>query len=165
MLVGGVMAPVRGDYEFLGEGMPIFFPRRLAHRLKLGLVFDGGCLFNQLTVAENIALLFVLSSQPLRGSSRSKCRHADRVDGVVAALRPIPGAQGRNWQRRAGASAGADPETRCCCSIRRFPGSTSVNKIGGSTQGQLSRGHPYYEGRPVTIATTASLPELARAGV
>ena len=36
--------------------MPLFEEARLKERLRLGLVFDGGQLFNHLTVAENIAL-------------------------------------------------------------------------------------------------------------
>ena len=56
MLTGGLMAPQRGRYRFFGEEMPIFEDARLKERLRLGLVFDGGQLFNHLTVAENVAL-------------------------------------------------------------------------------------------------------------
>ena len=56
MLTGGLMAPRQGQYRFLGEEMPIFEESRLKERLRLGLVFDGGQLFNHLTVAENVLL-------------------------------------------------------------------------------------------------------------
>jgi len=51
MLTGGLMPPQRGRYQFFGEAMPIFEEARLKERLRLGLVFDGGQLFHQLTVA------------------------------------------------------------------------------------------------------------------
>src|SRR5512138_358408 len=56
MMTGGVMPPRAGQYWLLGEEMPIFDAERLRHRLRLGLVFDGGQLLNHLTVAENVAL-------------------------------------------------------------------------------------------------------------
>ena len=56
LLTGGLMPPRRGQYRFFGEEMPIFEDARLKERLRLGLVFEGGQLFNHLTVAENVAL-------------------------------------------------------------------------------------------------------------
>src|SRR5207248_10938403 len=53
MMTGGLMAPPRGSYKLFGEQMPIFEEARLSERLRLGLVFDTGQLFNHLTVAEN----------------------------------------------------------------------------------------------------------------
>ncbi len=56
MLAAGLMSPTGGDYRLFGETMPIYDEDRLAQRLRVALVFDGGHLFNQLSVAENIAL-------------------------------------------------------------------------------------------------------------
>ena len=56
MMTGGVMAPASGEYLLYGEKMPIFDEGRLATRLLMGLVFEGGQLFNHLTVRENVAL-------------------------------------------------------------------------------------------------------------
>ena len=56
MMTGGLVAPVQGTYHFFGEEMPIFEDAKLAERLRLGFVFDGGQLFNHLTVLENVAL-------------------------------------------------------------------------------------------------------------
>ncbi len=72
MLTGGLMGPRRGRYLFFGEEMPIFEGARLKERLRLGLVFDGGQLFNHLTVAENVAL-------PLRYH-----RNLSRSEGAAA---------------------------------------------------------------------------------
>jgi len=49
MTVGGIMSPADGEYFLLGERMPIFEEAYMAHRLRLGFVFDGGQLLGQLT--------------------------------------------------------------------------------------------------------------------
>src|ERR1044071_7409198 len=56
LMTAGLMAPAQGAYRLFGEQMPMFDEARLEERLRLGLVFDGGQLFNHLTVAENVAL-------------------------------------------------------------------------------------------------------------
>src|SRR5438876_5384484 len=56
MMTAGLMPPAEGNYRLFGEEMPIFDEGRLRHRLRLGLVFDGGQLLNHLTVWENVAL-------------------------------------------------------------------------------------------------------------
>src|SRR2546422_9233418 len=56
MMTGGLIPPASGHYRLFGEPMPIFEDARLKERLRLGLVFDGGQLFNHITVAENVAL-------------------------------------------------------------------------------------------------------------
>src|SRR6266545_3573951 len=56
LLTDGLLPPARGTYRFFNEVMPIFEDERLAERLRLGLVFDGGQLFNHMTIAENVAL-------------------------------------------------------------------------------------------------------------
>jgi ABC-type transporter Mla maintaining outer membrane lipid asymmetry ATPase subunit MlaF len=102
MMTGGVMAPLRGRYRLRGEEMPIFDEARLYHRLRLGLVFDGGQLLNHLTIRENISL-------PLRyHRNLGKAGAEAEVATLLAAteLEPwansTPGAIGRNWQQRAG---------------------------------------------------------------
>jgi len=159
MLVGGVMAPVRGTYHFMGEGMPIFSEERLAHRLKLGLVFDGGRLFNHLTVAENIALpLQYHRNLPVSEIESLLCELLELV-GMSHVARKRPSALGRNWQQRAALARALalKPEVLLLDS-----------PLSGLDQRQLnwwleilcrlSQGHPYYEGKPVTlVATTDNL--------
>ena len=102
MMTAGLMPPLAGEYCLFGEPMPMFEDAQLPHRLRLGLVFETGQLFNQLTVSENIAL-------PL-------CYHrnlspADAAPYVQAILQAMelshwanstPGALGRNWHKRVG---------------------------------------------------------------
>ena len=102
LLTDGLLPPVRGTYRFFNEVMPIFEDERLAERLRLGLVFDGGQLFNHLTIAENVAL-------PLRYHRSLASRDAEpRVQAMLelTELLPFanspPAAIARNWQKRAG---------------------------------------------------------------
>lgn len=102
MMSGGLMPPLRGTYRLFGDPMPMFEDSQLITRLRMGLVFQSGQLFNHLTVWENIAL-------PLRYH-----RNLSAVEAVVEVkpwlealgLAPwadsTPGALGRNWQKRVG---------------------------------------------------------------
>jgi ABC-type transporter Mla maintaining outer membrane lipid asymmetry ATPase subunit MlaF len=102
MMTAGLMAARGGSYRLFGEVMPIFEETRLRTRLRLGFVFDGGQMFNHLTVADNIAL-------PLRYHEDLPPEQlTERVDALLelAELKPFarrtPGALGRNWQKRVG---------------------------------------------------------------
>jgi ABC-type transporter Mla maintaining outer membrane lipid asymmetry ATPase subunit MlaF len=102
MMTAGLMAPLNGQYRLFGQEMPMFDEARLSQRLRLGLAFENGQLFNHLTVAENLAL-------PLRYHWNLP---DPEVHGAVQAMLEVmelgpwadstPGALGRNWQKRAG---------------------------------------------------------------
>ena len=102
MTTGGIMSPAGGEYWFLGERMPIFEELRMAHRLKLGFVFDGGQLLGHLTVTENIAL-------PLQYHRLlPPAEIGPRVQELLEAMELMPWANntpanvGRSWRQRAG---------------------------------------------------------------
>src|SRR5712671_679432 len=48
LMTGGLMPPAAGEYRLFGESMPIFDEARLPHRLRMGLTFETGQLFNHL---------------------------------------------------------------------------------------------------------------------
>jgi ABC-type transporter Mla maintaining outer membrane lipid asymmetry ATPase subunit MlaF len=159
MLAGGIMAPAGGSYDFLGEGMPIFSEERLAHRLKLGLVFEGGRLFNQLTVAENIAL-------PLRYHRNLPPSEVEPVVSTLIELMGLsqwahtrPGSLGRNWQRRAALARALALKPELLLLDAPVTGLDLRQRDWWfNFLDELSRGHPWYEGRPVTlVVTTANL--------
>jgi ABC-type transporter Mla maintaining outer membrane lipid asymmetry ATPase subunit MlaF len=159
MMTGGVTAPVSGQYWLFGEEMPIFDEPRLATRLRLGLVFDGGQLFNHLTVRENVAL-------PLRYHENLTAAQAnDRVVALMDGLELLPwadstpGTIGRNWQKRVGLAR----------ALALKPELLLVDNPLGALDfrhaqwwlnflDQLAKGHPLLESRPVTlVVTTADL--------
>jgi len=159
MMTGGVMPTLSGRYCLCGEEMPIFDEARLAHRLRLGLVFDGGQLLSQLTVEENVAL-------PLRYHRNLTAADAQaEVSRVIEAMElgpwanRTPGAIGRNWQKRVGLARAL---------ILRPEVLLIDNPLAGLDLrhvywwlrflGQLSKGHHLLQGRPVTlVVTTADL--------
>jgi ABC-type transporter Mla maintaining outer membrane lipid asymmetry ATPase subunit MlaF len=139
--------------------MPIFEESRLEERLRLGLVFDDGQLFNHLTVRENIAL-------PLRyHHNLTAADAAPHVQPMLDAMElgpwadNPPGAIGRNWQKRVGLAR----------ALLLRPELLLVdNPIGGldplhtawwlSFLSELAHGHQLLEGRPMTLViTTADL--------
>jgi ABC-type transporter Mla maintaining outer membrane lipid asymmetry ATPase subunit MlaF len=159
MMTGSLMPPLRGRYWLFDEEMPIFDEARLATRLRLGLVFDGGQLFNHLTVRENIAL-------PLRyHRNLGKAQAEPEILPLMEALELMPwadstpGAIGRNWQKRVGLARAL---------VLRPEVLLIDNPLGGldlrhtnwwlKFLDQLSKGHALLQQRPVTlIVTTANL--------
>jgi ABC-type transporter Mla maintaining outer membrane lipid asymmetry ATPase subunit MlaF len=157
MMTAGLMPPAEGTYRLFREPMPIFDEERLPIRLRLGLVFDGGQLFNHLTVFENIAL-------PLRyHRNLAATQAAEQTKRWMEAveLEPwagsTPGTLGRNWQKRAGLARALilQPEILLV-----------DNPLGGldlrhthwwlGLLDQLSKGHPLMGGKPVTVVVTGS---------
>lgn len=156
MTVGGLRPPAAGEYFLLGERMPIFEQSRLAQRLKLGLVFDGGQLLGHLTVAENIAL-------PLRYHQRLPARESEaRVRELLewAQLMPwansTPANVGRGWRQRAGLARALalQPEVLLLDSPLTGLDGRQVWWWRGMLD-ELSRGHSIAGGRPVTLVVTA----------
>ena len=157
MLTGGLMPPVAGSYRFLGEQMPIYDEARLRERLRLGLVFDGGQLFNHLTVADNVGL-------PLRYHRNLSKADADaEVRALLEALElapwadSTPGAIGRNWQKRVGLARALilKPELLLVDSPLGGLDLRHASWWLGFLD-QLSRGHRLMDGRPVTLVTAAA---------
>ena len=159
MLTGGVMAPLQGSYEFLGEGMPIFSDERLAHRLKLGLVFDGGRPFNQLTVSENIALPLRYHRNLDDADVAPTVRTLLELTGLTHCAGVLPSSLGRNWQRRAALARALALRPEVLLLDTPLAGMDQRQQQWWfGFLDQLSKGHPFYEGRPITIiVTTANL--------
>jgi ABC-type transporter Mla maintaining outer membrane lipid asymmetry ATPase subunit MlaF len=155
MLAGGVMAPSQGSYEFLGEPMPIFSEERLAHRLRLGLVFDGGCLFNHLTVAENIALPLQYHRNLPAAEVEPQLAVLLELTGMMPFARKRPSALGRNWQQRAALARALALKPEVLLLDSPLTGLDQRQQNWWVTiLSRLAKGHPYYEGKPVTLAVT-----------
>ena len=155
LTVGGIMSPASGEFYFLGEPMPIFDESRMAHRLKLGFVFDGGQLLGSLTVAENIAL-------PLRyHSDKSAAEIESRVEELLAVTELTPWANNtpvnvaRSLQQRAGLARALAlfPELLLLDSpLTGLDVRQAAWWLG--FLGKLARGHRIMEGKPVTLVAT-----------
>lgn len=157
MLTAGLMPPREGVYRFLGETMPIFDQERLELRLKLGILFDGGQLFNHLTISENIALPLRyhhnLSAAEATGQVQPWLEALDLSDLAAS----TPSAVGRNWQKRAGLARALvlKPEVLLV-----------DNPLGGLDPrhaawwlgflSSLSRGHALLDHKPLTLIIAVS---------
>ena len=157
MLTAELTAPRQGQYLFFGETMPIFDEARLKERLRLGLVFDGGQLFNQLTVAENVAL-------PLRyHHNLSKAEGATAVSKLLEYTELTPWAEsasgqlGRSWQKRAGLARALalEPEVLLVDNPLAGLDPHHVRWWLGFLD-QLSKGHPLMHDRPITLVVTTA---------
>ncbi len=159
MMTAGLMPPRAGEYRLFGETMPIFDESRLAQRLRLGLVFDGGQLLNHLTLFENVAL-------PLRYQRNlSRAEVEDEVGAMLSAMELLPwasstpGAMPRPWRKRAGLARALmlRPELL----LVDCPISSADLRHANWWLGfldTLAHGHALLGGRPVTlIATTEDL--------
>lgn len=159
MLTGGLMSPVRGTYRFFDEEMPIFEDERLPQRLRLGLVFDVGQLFNQMTIAENVAL-------PLRYHENLTLADAEaRVQALMEMLEltpfahRLPAGVARNWQKRAGLARALmlQPDLLLLDNPLRGLDARHAAWCLNFLE-QLSAGHSFRGGRPMTmVATTEDL--------
>ena len=157
MLTGGLMAPRQGRYRLFGEEMPIFEEARLKERLRLGLVFEGGQLFNHLTVAENVALPLRYHHNLSRIEATAAVRELLECTELTPWAESTPGALGHSWQKRAGLARALalQPEVLLV-----------DNPLGGLDPrhvhwwlgflDQLSKGHRLAQGRPVTLVVTAA---------
>src|SRR5205823_2278055 len=157
MMAGGLMPPVRGDYRLLGEQMPIFDEARLPKRLRLGLVFETGQLFNHLTISENVAL-------PLRyHSNLDKAAAQMETQPILDALElapwadSTPGALGRNWQKRVGLARALALKPEVLLVDSPLTGLDLRHVTWWLTfLDALSRGHALLEGRAMTLVVTGA---------
>src|SRR5436309_3038751 len=157
MMTGGLMPPAAGSYHLFGEQMPIFDEARLKTRLRMGLVFDGGQLFNHLTVSENIAL-------PLRyHQNLTKAEAEGQVQPILESMElgpwadSTPGAIGRNWQKRVGLARALALKPELLLVDSPLTG-LDLRHINWWLKflAQLSKGHELLQGRPATLVVTSA---------
>ena len=156
LMAGGLSAPASGEYFFLGERMPIFEEPRLAHRLKLGFVFDGGQLLGQLNVGENVALPLRYHQNLGYAEAESRVRAILEFTGLNPWANHMPGEIGRSWRQRAGLARALvlHPEVLLLDSpLTGLDVRHATWWLGMLSQ--LSRGHSFMGDRPVTVIATA----------
>lgn len=159
LMTGGLMPPTRGSYRLFGEPMPIFDEARLKERLRLGLVFETGQLFNHLTVWENVAL-------PLRYHRNLGFAEAEpHVQPLLAAMelepfaQSTPGALNRSWQKRVALARALILQPEILLLDSPLAGLDLRHASWWrALLDQLSRGHELLQRRPLTLViTTADL--------
>jgi ABC-type transporter Mla maintaining outer membrane lipid asymmetry ATPase subunit MlaF len=165
MLTGGMMAPASGSYRFLGEEMPIFEDHRLKDRLKLGFVFENGQLFNHLTIAENISLPLRYHSNLSEADADAEVQRLLELTELAPWADSTPGAMARNWQRRAGLARALILRPEVLLLDNPLAGLDLRHRAWWlNLLEQLSRGHEWMNGRPMTLIVTTNDLRLWRGG-
>lgn len=155
MLAGGLMSPAHGTYRFFGEEMPIFEEERMEQRLRLGLVFDGGQLFNQMTIAENVALPLRYRQDLTRDEAEPQVQAMLDLLELTVFARRLPGAVARNWQKRAGLARALMLKPDVLLLDNPLTGLDARHAIWWlNFLGQLSRGQTALRSQPMTLVVT-----------
>jgi ABC-type transporter Mla maintaining outer membrane lipid asymmetry ATPase subunit MlaF len=156
MLAAGLMPPAAGICKLFGNDTKYFGEAELAERLRVGFVFQGGHLFNQLTIAENVAL-------PLRYQKNLTPEAvAPEVNGLLELMELAPLAEATpadvaaNWRQRAALARALilKPEILLLDNPLAALGARHRQWWLRFLE-QLSQGHERLGGVPMTIAATA----------
>ena len=156
MTAGGLSSPTGGEYYFLGKAMPIYEEPRMAHRLKLGFVFDGGQLLGQLTVAENIALPLRYAGRLSTDEIESRVRELLEITELTSWANSTPANVGRSWRQRAGLARALALQPEVLLLDSPLTG-LEVRDMAWwlGFLDQLSHGDSNVGGKPVTLVVTA----------
>jgi len=155
MLAGGLMTPAGGDCRLFGCETAAFGEAQLAERLRLGFVFQGGRLFDRMTVAENVAL-------PLRyHQNLNLADTAVAVEQMLELLELTPHAGitpanlAVNWRSRAALARALILKPELLLLDNPFSG-LAVRHRQWLLRflDQLWRGHAWRSGRPMTVVVT-----------
>jgi ABC-type transporter Mla maintaining outer membrane lipid asymmetry ATPase subunit MlaF len=155
MHAAGLVTPTHGSCSVFGCDTKGFGESQIAERLRVGFVFAGGRLFNQLTIAENVALA-------LRYQKNLTELEAERAVEVLLELLELtpfaantPSNLAMNWRQRAALARALvlKPELLLL--------DNPLGRLGARHRqwllkflDQLWAGHEFFGGRPMTIVVT-----------
>ena len=155
MMAGGLTAPSAGNYRFFGLDMPISDDEQLVERLKLGFVFDGGQLFNRLTVAENVTLPLRYHRDLTRDAALAEVQALLEGLGLERTVKSRPATLGRGFQQRVGLARALALQPEVLMLDTPLSGLDTQHTIWWLNMlNELWRGHTLMKGRPMTLVVT-----------
>jgi phospholipid/cholesterol/gamma-HCH transport system ATP-binding protein len=153
----GVMRPLAGTQRVFGQELSAGYEEeQLQTRLLVGLVFEGGRLFNHLTLAENILLPIRYHQRLTLQEGLEKTEGLLKLIGLADQATTTPGTLGRNWQQRVGLARALALKPRILLLDNPLNGLDPRDVSWWLDMlDQLCRGHPILDGSPITLAATA----------
>jgi ABC-type transporter Mla maintaining outer membrane lipid asymmetry ATPase subunit MlaF len=152
----GLMRPRKGIVRIFGRERGVGFEGEwVAMRRRVGVVFDGGQLLHDLTLAENIALPLQYHGMPHRPADDRQLAALIAFADLEPWMNRHPGEINRNWQQRIGLARALalKPERlvveRPLSSLEPWDIDWWLEKIAA-----LHRGHALVDEQPMTIVVT-----------
>jgi ABC-type transporter Mla maintaining outer membrane lipid asymmetry ATPase subunit MlaF len=156
MLAAGLMPPAGGSCKLFGNDTENFGEAKLAERLRVGFVFQGGQLFNQLTIAENVALPLCYQKNLTPDAAAPEVKGLLELMELSPLADVTPANVAVNWRQRAALARALILRPEVLLLDNPLAGLGSRHRQWWLRfLDQLSRGHEQFGGGPVTIAATA----------
>lgn len=151
-MTAGLLGPLSGEYRFFGHEMPIFQDEMLPERLRLGLAFAEGQLLQHLTIRENVSL-------PLRyhrpETSEQEIADLLELTGLSHLANDRPATTSRSWRKRAGLARALALRPEVLLVDDPLNGLDPRHcRWWVDFLRQLSTGHKWMNGKPVTLVVT-----------
>lgn len=155
-LAAGIMRPVRGIYRVFGQELIAGFEHeRLAARLRVGLVFDGGQLIHDLTLAENVALPLRYHHGDTAADLDERLKALFEMTGLEPWADSYPANVNRNWQQRIGLARALALKPAVLLLDSPLTGLDPHDVAWWlETVSALAQGHPLMDGKPLTVVVS-----------
>ena len=155
MHAAGLTTPLGGECRVFGLDTREFDETRIAERLRMGFTFAGGKLFNQLTIAENVALPLKYHRGLPEAEVAKIVEELLELVGIAqyAGVTPANTTPARRQRAALARALVLKPELlmldnpNAGFTARHRPWLTDFLN-------QLWQGHPFFGGRPMTIVVT-----------
>jgi ABC-type transporter Mla maintaining outer membrane lipid asymmetry ATPase subunit MlaF len=155
-LAAGITRPARGSCRLFGRELVAGFEHeRLALRLRIGLVFDGGRLLHHLTLAENMALPLRYHFDEGGAAIDQRLRALVEFTGLEPWADSHPADVNRNWQQRIGLARALALKPEVLLLDNPLTGLDPRDAAWWlETVDALAAGHPLVDGKPLTLVVT-----------